>query len=74
MSAAGYDTTGRERGARAGAGAGICFRCDFKMGSKEYWRTAMLGASLIPPHGNSNSATELLTVKHIMPQPWKSFF
>jgi len=47
---------------------------DFKMGSKEYWRTAMLGASLIPPHGNSNSATELLTVKHIMPQPWKSFF
>jgi hypothetical protein len=33
---------------------------EFKMGSKEYWRTAMLGASLIPPHGQSNSATELL--------------
>ena len=47
---------------------------EFKMGSKEYWRTAMLGASLIPPHGQSASATELLTVKHIMPQPWKSFF
>jgi hypothetical protein len=47
---------------------------EFKMGSKEYWRTAMLGASLIPPQGKSESATELLTVKHIMPQPWKSFF
>jgi len=45
-----------------------------QMGSAEYWRTAMLGASLIPPQGKTNSATELLTVKDIMPQPWKTFF
>ena len=34
---------------------------EFKMGSKEYWRSAMLGASLIPPQGKSESATELLS-------------
>ena len=47
---------------------------EFKMGSKEYWRTALLGQAAIPPVAKTSGASELLTVNQIMPQPWKSFF
>jgi hypothetical protein len=48
---------------------------EFKMGSVEYWQSAMNGIedSGVPPPGGAQSASDMLTVKHIMPQPWSQY-
>ena len=46
---------------------------EFRMGSEEYWRQAELGNEKIPPRGHPVSATELMSVKDVMPMPWKDF-
>lgn len=43
----------------------------FKMGSKEFWRSAEMGNENIPPRNAPVAASELLNVKDIMPNPWK---
>ena len=43
----------------------------FKMGSKEYWQSAVNNDSHIPPKEGPQSAQDLLVVKDFMPQPWK---
>ena len=43
----------------------------FKMGSKEYWRQGVLGSTLIPPGNFPCEIGKLLTVKEVMPQPWR---
>lgn len=46
---------------------------EFKMGDVEYWRSALMGASFIPPRKHADSTTQLLSVKDIMPKPWSYF-
>ena len=48
---------------------------EFKMGSVEYWQSAMNGIedTGVPPAGGPSSASDMLTVKHIMPQPWSQY-
>jgi len=48
---------------------------EFKMGSKEYWESAMNGIEDggVPPAGGPQSASDMLTVQHIMPQPWRQY-
>lgn len=43
---------------------------EFKMGSEEYWETAMTSDNPIPPKEGPQSAQDLLTVKDFMPAPW----
>ena len=45
---------------------------EFKMGSEEYWRSGELGNTMIPESRFPNSAADLLTVKDIMPRPFKN--
>jgi len=45
----------------------------FKVGSPEYWKAAMLSNDPVPPKQGVVSATDLLTVKDIMPAPWNTF-
>ena len=45
----------------------------FKMGSVEYWRSAILGQMMIPPTKSEKQASDMLTVQDIMPLPWKYF-
>ena len=42
---------------------------EFHMGSEEYWQSAMQDNE-VPPKMGAESATDLLTVKDFMPQPW----
>jgi len=45
----------------------------FKMGSKEYWDSAVQKAvKSVPQRDGPQSATQLLTIDDIMPEPWKS--
>jgi hypothetical protein len=44
---------------------------EFHMGSEEYWRQAFLSDSEIPKGPEQKSTASLLTVKNIMPMPWK---
>lgn len=44
---------------------------EFKMGNADYWRSAMQ-ENTVPPAGNSESATKLLSVDDVMPTPWGS--
>lgn len=46
---------------------------EFKMGSEEYWRSAELGTAQIPPSRGAKSSTDMLSVKEIMPKPWRDF-
>lgn len=43
---------------------------EFKMGSEEYWQSAM-NDNQIPPKEGPESALDLIVVKDIMPHPWK---
>ena len=43
---------------------------EFKMGTKEYWQSAMQNDNPIPPKEGPQSAADLLTVKDFMPKPW----
>jgi hypothetical protein len=43
---------------------------EFRMGSKEFWESAMTTDSPIPPKEGPESAGDLLTVKDFMPAPW----
>ena len=45
----------------------------FKMGTKEYWRSATTNANDFPPDDTAESATQLITVKDIMPPSWDDF-
>jgi hypothetical protein len=45
----------------------------FKMGSKEFWRSAELGNHMIAPTKGNSAATDLMNVKDFMPRPWKDF-
>jgi len=45
----------------------------FKIGSKEYWRAAEAGHATFPPAETHESNATLLTVKDIMPEPWKDW-
>ena len=45
---------------------------DFKMGSKEYWQAGVEGTDAVPPAQGPESSSDLLTVKDIMPEPWKT--
>jgi hypothetical protein len=47
---------------------------EFKMGSGEFWKTAIYDPSVIPPSRNSESKTYLLTVEDVAPTHWKPFF
>ena len=42
----------------------------FKMGSKEYWKSALNDDGKVPKPGGTSSATEFLSVKDVMPAPW----
>ena len=44
---------------------------EFHMGSEEYWRSAFQSNSVVPPRDGPMSGADLLTVKQIMPMPWK---
>ena len=44
----------------------------FKMGSKEYWQAGVEGTDAVPPAQGPESSSDLLTVKDIMPEPWKT--
>jgi len=48
---------------------------EFKMGSKEYWESAMNGVEDggVPPAGGPQAASDMLTVQHIMPQPRRQY-
>lgn len=45
---------------------------EFKMGDKKYWESAMVVDEKPPPTGVPMNTTDLLNVKDIMPQPWRS--
>jgi hypothetical protein len=45
----------------------------FHMGSPEFWRSAQLGQSLIPPRDGPMAASDLMNVKQFMPPPWNNF-
>jgi hypothetical protein len=47
---------------------------EFKMGSEEYWKSAIYDPSVVPPSRNSESKTYLLRVEDIAPPHWKPFF
>ena len=47
-----------------------CDPGEFKMGSEEYWQSAMTNDNPIPPKDGPESAMDLLTVKDFMPSPW----
>lgn len=42
---------------------------EFKIGSKEYWQSAM-NDNAVPPHSGPESTMDMLTVKDFMPHPW----
>ena len=42
----------------------------FKIGSKEYWQSAMNTDSRVPPKEGPSAASELMSAKDIMPPPW----
>jgi hypothetical protein len=44
---------------------------EFRVGDEEYWRQAMLSQDQIPPTVGPLRTSDLLTVKHIMPAPFK---
>ena len=44
----------------------------FKMGSKEYHQAGVEGTDAVPPAQGPESSSDLLTVKDIMPEPWKT--
>ena len=46
---------------------------EFKMGSEEYWRAAELGTAQIPPREAPISSSDMMSVKEIMPKPWRDF-
>jgi hypothetical protein len=43
---------------------------EFKVGSKEYWQSAMQD-NAVPPKPGTESGQDLMGVRDIMPQPWK---
>ena len=45
----------------------------FKMGSKQYWESAMNADQKVPPKEGPDSASQFLGVKDIMPPPWDQF-
>jgi hypothetical protein len=45
----------------------------FHMGDEEFWRSGMLGVHTIAPTKGNSAASDLLTVRDIMPLPWKYF-
>lgn len=45
---------------------------EFHMGSEDFWESSMTSDNPIPPKEGSQSAMDLLTVKDMMPAPWKS--
>jgi len=44
----------------------------FKMGSKEYHQAGVEGTDAVPPAQGPESSSDLLTVKDVMPEPWKT--
>lgn len=49
-----------------------CDPGEYKMGSKEYWQSAM-NDNTVPPEGQPSNIMDLLTTKDIMPEPWNQF-
>ena len=45
----------------------------FRMGSKEYWESAMNADSKVPPRDGPDSASQFLSAKDIFPKPWDQF-
>ena len=46
---------------------------EFKMGSKEYWQSAQReGQSTVPPKSGIEAASQLMSVRDIMPKPWSA--
>ena len=45
----------------------------FRMGSKEYWESAMNADSKVPPREGPDSASQFLSAKDIFPKPWDQF-
>ena len=43
---------------------------EFKIGSKDYWQSSM-NDNTIPPKDGPESSMDLVTVKDVMPYPWK---
>jgi len=46
---------------------------EFKMGSEAYWQAAQMAESKFPGREGPQQASDMLTVKDIMPRPWNDF-
>mgnify|MGYP001417075723 FL=1 len=46
---------------------------EFRVGSDEFWESAMATDNDVPPKQGPESASDLLTVKDFMPAPWGQF-
>ena len=45
----------------------------FKVGSDEYWASAMVSDAEVPPNQGPEAASDLMSVGDMMPAPWNQY-
>ena len=45
----------------------------FKVGSEEYWASALVSDSEVPPNQGPEAASDLMSVRDMMPSPWDNY-